>query len=45
MALHQGASSVVAVESNPLVIEVARDAFPEPYRDPKVTVVMENGRS
>ena len=44
-ALHQGASSVVAVESNPLVIEVARDAFQDPYRNPRVTVVVENGRS
>ncbi len=56
-ALHQGASSVVAVESNPLVIEVARGAFPPPlggdqgggsggpYQDPRVTVVEENGRS
>ena len=57
VALHQGGSSVVAVESNPLVIEVARDAFPSPlggdqgggvggpYHDPRVTVVVENGRS
>ncbi|MFQ5812114.1 MAG: hypothetical protein ACE5I2_02820 [Anaerolineae bacterium] len=45
VALHQGASSVVAVESNPLVIEVARDAFQEPYRDERVAVVVENGRS
>ena len=45
VALHQGASSVVAVESNPLVIEVARDAFTDPYRDQRVTVVVENGRS
>ncbi len=45
VALHQGASSVVAVESNPLVIEVARDAFQDPYQDPRVTVVVENGRS
>ena len=49
VALHQGASSVVAVESNPLVIEVARDAFPDlagaAYRDERVTVVVENGRS
>ena len=44
-ALHQGASSVVAVESNPLVIEVARDAFQDPYQDQRVTVVVENGRS
>jgi len=45
VALHQGASSVVAVESNPLVIEVARGVFEEPYRDERVTVVVENGRS
>ncbi|MGA9350974.1 MAG: hypothetical protein WBW48_19515 [Anaerolineae bacterium] len=45
VALHQGASSVVAVESNPLVIEVARDAFQDPYRDERVTVMVENGRS
>ncbi len=45
VALNQGASSVVAVESNPLVIEVARNAFPEPYRDKRVRVVAENGRS
>ncbi len=45
VALHQGASSVVAVESNPLVIEVARDAFQDPYQHPRVTVVVENGRS
>jgi len=56
-ALHGGASSIVAVESNPLVIEVAKDAFPpplggeqgggdlSPYQDPRVTVVVENGRS
>ncbi len=57
VALHEGASSVAAVESNPLVIEVARDAYPSlfpppagggaggPYQDPRVTVVVENGRS
>jgi hypothetical protein len=45
VALHEGASSVVAVESNPLVIEVARDAFEDPYRDERVTVAVENGRS
>ncbi len=45
VALHQGASSVTAVESNPLVIEVAKDAFQDPYRDQRVTVVVENGRS
>jgi spermidine synthase len=44
-ALHQGASSVTAVESNPLVVEVARDTFADPYRDERVTVVEENGRS
>jgi hypothetical protein len=44
-ALHQGASSVLAVESNPLVIEVARDAFQDPYQDQRVTAVVENGRS
>ncbi len=45
VALHGGASSVVAVESNPLVIEVARDTFEDPYGDERVTVVAENGRS
>jgi hypothetical protein len=45
VALHQGASSVVAVESNPLVIKVARDTFEDPYRDQRVAVVVENGRS
>jgi len=45
VALHQGASSVVAVESNPLVVEVARGAFEKPYRDERVTVMVENGRS
>jgi hypothetical protein len=44
-ALQQGASSVVAVESNPLVIQVARDTFEDPYLDQRVTVVAENGRS
>jgi hypothetical protein len=45
VALHQGASPVAAVESNPLAIEVARDAFQDPYRDERVTVAVENGRS
>ena len=45
VALERGASSVVAVEDNPLVIEFARDAFFSPYRDGRVTVVEENGRS
>lgn len=45
VALHHGAASVVAVESNPLVIEAAKDAFDAPYRDDRVEVVMENGRS
>ncbi len=49
VALHTGASSVVAVESNPLVVEAVRDAFGEfaggIYRDERVTVVTENGRS
>ena len=49
VALHTGASSVVAVESNPLVVEAVRDAFGEfaggIYRNERVTVVTENGRS
>jgi spermidine synthase len=45
VALHQGTSSVVAVESNPLVVEVAGETFKDPYRDQRVTVVVENGRS
>ncbi|MFB0546545.1 MAG: hypothetical protein ACETWB_06510, partial [Anaerolineae bacterium] len=49
VALHEGAASVVAVEDNPLVIEAVRDRFGDLaghlYRDPRVRVVAENGRS
>lgn len=40
-ALDQGAASVVAVEGNPLVVQAAGDV----YRDARVQVVMEEGRS
>jgi hypothetical protein len=40
-ALSQGAASVVAVESNPLLVEAAGEV----YRDPRVQVVTEEGRS
>lgn len=41
VALSQGATSVVAVESNSLLVEAGGDA----YRDPSVTVVTEDARS
>jgi hypothetical protein len=41
VALSQGAASVVAVESNPLLVEAGGDA----YRHPGVTVVTEDARS
>jgi hypothetical protein len=41
VALSQGAASVVAVESNPLLVEAGGEA----YRDPSVTVVTEDARS
>ncbi len=41
VALSQGAASVVAVESNPLVVEAAAGA----YHHPRVEVVFEEGRS
>ena len=48
-ALAGGARSVVAVEDNPLVVKVLRDVYGEfagdIYRDPRVTVVTEDGRS
>ena len=40
-ALSQGAASVTAVESNPLLVEAAGEV----YRDPRVQVVTEEGRS
>ncbi len=49
VAVFHGASEVVAVESNPLVIEVARDRYGDfagsLYSLDKVTVVAEEGRS
>jgi hypothetical protein len=48
-ALHSGASSVVALESNPLVVRAVRElgsvCGPVPYDDPRVTVVTEEPRS
>jgi hypothetical protein len=48
-ALENGAASVVAVESNPLVIEVVRDSFQDfaggIYQDARVRVIAEEGRS
>ncbi len=41
IALEQGAASVVAVESNPLLVEAGDDV----YRDPRVRVEIEEGRS
>jgi hypothetical protein len=41
VALDQGAASVVAVESNPLLLEAAGDV----YRDERVQVASEEGRS
>jgi hypothetical protein len=49
VALQKGARHIVAVESNPLIIEVVREEFSEfaggIYRDERVTVVAEYGRS
>ncbi len=49
VALREGADSVVAVDSNPLVVHVVRDVLGDfagdVYRDPRVTVVAETGRS
>jgi len=48
-ALENGAASVVAVESNPLIIEAVRDSFGDLaggiYRDARVRVIAEDGRS
>ncbi len=48
-ALHSGASSVVALESNPLVLQAVRaqlnQCAPAVYDDPQVTVVLEDARS
>jgi len=48
-ALENGAASVLAVESNPLVVEAVRDAFQDLtgriYQDARVRVVTEEGRS
>lgn len=48
-ALENGAASVTAVESNPLVVEAVRDAFGDwagrIYQDARVTVIAEEGRS
>ncbi|MEA3459699.1 MAG: hypothetical protein U9R11_03335 [Chloroflexota bacterium] len=48
-ALRKGASSVTAVESNPLIVETVRTKFGDfaggIYGDPRVEVVAENGRS
>ena len=41
VALSQGAASVVAVESNPLLVEAAGGV----YNDERVQVVVEEGRS
>ena len=49
LALASGAGSVVAVEANPLAAQVVRDAYGEfsggIYRDPRVTVVNDDGRA
>lgn len=49
LAIHSGSSDVVAVDSNPLVIEVVRDEYAEfggnLYARPEVEVVAEDGRS
>ena len=49
MALHGGASSVVAVEGNPLVVETVRDQSDwcglVPYDEGRVTVVFEGARA
>jgi hypothetical protein len=48
-ALHSGATSVVALESNPLVVEAVREQLRQcdaaPYDDHRVTVVFEEARS
>ena len=48
VALYGGASSVVAVESNPLVVSAVREqqtlCGPSPYADPRVTLVTEEVR-
>jgi hypothetical protein len=48
-ALENGAASVTAVESNPLVVEAVRDSFGDwaggIYQDTRVKVITENGRS
>jgi spermidine synthase len=49
VALHGGASSVVALESNPLVVQAVRQASAgcgaTPYDDQRVAVVLEEARS
>jgi hypothetical protein len=49
VALHSGASSIVALESNPLVVQAVRQAGAgcgaRPYDDQRVTVVAEDERS
>jgi hypothetical protein len=49
LALAEGASSVTAVESNPLLLSAARHGMATPaidvYSDERVTVVLEAGRS
>jgi hypothetical protein len=48
-ALHSGATSVVALESNPLVVEAVREQLRQcdaaPYDDHRVAVVFEEARS
>jgi hypothetical protein len=48
-ALENGAVSVVAVESNPLIVEAVRDSFQDLtggiYQDARVRVITEEGRS
>lgn len=45
-ALRNGATSVVAVEIDPTIIEFGRKVHPEqPYSDPRVTVVNDDARS
>ncbi len=48
-ALENGAASVVAVESNPLIVEAVRDSFGDwaggIYQDARVRVIIEDGRS
>ena len=48
-ALHSGVTSLVALESNPLVVQAVRGlggaCGPVPYDDPRVTVVSEDPRS